>query len=888
MVGHGIYVGWRFSERVHCAEPRSRRKYIEGVAKSKGVPVRIIGSRHIVAEDFIHLGNKEEEFQKFVMPAIPSLNLDEVIDLLLRKSNDGVINERGNVQHGGGFASENHQLGSDGVTAPQPTKSVDTLLVKRMIAMTEILRMLEREVPWFEIPFERDPRRTERFAEYLCEHVGLPRKNSRGESANVIEHMTFALTSIDTDPPVIFGAHVDQFNCRQPGYDMVVCIYLHFRDPVTQKWYRLAIIAYSRSACHHFFLRDGSRTFLKQQLLDYHLASPNWRQSLTRKYVPMANQPPTYSLPCFDKCGFYSAFVVVLRRLNHTHRLSLQRFCEVLLVTGWLNTASNFHAVVGHWCNKDRLPATNLATQFITTMVDQYGHLCNGKGPRMQVSFNFSISTSKLLAGCTILFNVLKHILESTHYDYKDNIGQLTKIQGVGHLGAQHMLSIASLCSIIPPYFCSMAQLCAGTRTAKCLAEQYNIIPSVAEKLYGELSLELGVTVAYVENLTCEFPRENNPAKPYNEVEHGLGVANRRLKDGSYRAPDIFFPEQDVYKLRTDPSGCLEILCLCYDGRDLSMGPIQLKDESTSVDWLQPRKELDFEIKTSNKSRLAGSIPTEKKRQPRKPKRIKHSGIGVTVGLEQAVQERYRRRVDEDNEDSREADNASYTAHLSRSLRVNLAVQRSARTRNSTKLKLNVLLSATREDRTYCYIDWSTVLLSLHTQSGLPPSKKQKCRRGHRKGIRNFIRWQTLVHEGYTLHTCEFNHHRQTVLSSSDSLLLKTGFVMHRNKRAWYSSKSDAERALIVNILTHVATHRQLEGDPDWACSKLRPEMKGVTNHDFCVLYDSGGGNRSDTIFGVLFYRGDDRIFSVPNIISDYDGGWSDFCFRSIRSSVMN
>ncbi len=111
---------------------------------------------------------------------------------------------------------------------------------------------------------------------------------------------------------------------------------------------------------------------------------------------------------------------------------------------------------------------------------------------------------------------------------------------------------------------------------------------------------------------------------------------------------------------------------------------------------------------------------------------------------------------------------------------------------------------------------------------------------------------------------------------------------MHRNKRAWYSSKSDAERALIVNILTHVATHRQFEGDPDWACSKLRPEMKGVTNHDFCVLYDSGGGNRSDTIFGDLFYRGDDRIFSVPNIISNYDGGWSDFCFRSIRSSIMN
>ena len=139
---------------------------------------------------------------------------------------------------------------------------------------------------------------------------------------------------------------------------------------------------------------------------------------------------------------------------------------------------------------------------------------------------------------------------------------------------------------------------------------------------------------------------------------------------------------------------------------------------------------------------------------------------------------------DGDN-NSREADNAAYSTHLSRAHMINLAVTRSACTRNSSKLKLNILLSATQDNFTYCYIDWSTVLLLLHTQSGLPPPKKQKCNRGRQKGIRNFIHWQTLCHKGHTFFTCAFKHHRQTILSFANLLLLKTGFVMHRHKKAW-------------------------------------------------------------------------------------------------------
>ncbi len=98
--------------------------------------------------------------------------------------------------------------------------------------------------------------------------------------------------------------------------------------------------------------------------------------------------------------------------------------------------------------------------------------------------------------------------------------------------------------------------------------------------------------------------------------------------------------------------------------------------------------------------------------------------------------------------------------------------------------------------------------------------------------------------------------------------------------RAWYATKADAKRFLIVNILIHVASSRQPTMDPGWVTYKLSEEMRDEFNNDFCVLYDNGGGNRNDTIFGVLFFLVDYRISSVPNVINNYNGGWTEFLLR--------
>jgi hypothetical protein len=213
--------------------------------------------------------------------------------------------------------------------------------------MTRIKHVLSRNVQGFEMSYSNNPALTEWFVEYLCKHAGLSRKNAEGERANVIKHITFVFTSSNTNPPVVFGSHADQFNCHQQGFNLVFCIYLHFQESVTGKWYRLIIICYRWNVCHHSFMGAYMHTYLKQQLLGYYHIAPVWRKQLSHKFVPLSDGILVCYIPCYDKCGFYSAFVRSLRVLIQSNPLSIQRYSlAILLTTGWLTTSTNFYNIV--------------------------------------------------------------------------------------------------------------------------------------------------------------------------------------------------------------------------------------------------------------------------------------------------------------------------------------------------------------------------------------------------------------------------------------------------------------------------------------------------------------------------------------------------------------
>ena len=79
---------------------------------------------------------------------------------------------------------------------------------------------------------------------------------------------------------------------------------------------------------------------------------------------------------------------------------------------------------------------------------------------------------------------------------------------------------------------------------------------------------------------------------------------------------------------------------------------ILVNDPTTNAGTHVP-KELDFEIKTSNKSTmLMGRAVVGEKKPPRPPMRVNHLGmrvnhlgIGLTLVLEEAVQDYYQRHL---------------------------------------------------------------------------------------------------------------------------------------------------------------------------------------------------------------------------------------------------
>ena len=91
-------------------------------------------------------------------------------------------------------------------------------------------------------PFSGDRTRWKEFSQDLCEKFNV-------SGTNLIEQATWALTSIGSacgDNEILFGCHIDQFNCVRPNYNIVCCFYFHFYK--NNIWYRVAMIGYSRKS----------------------------------------------------------------------------------------------------------------------------------------------------------------------------------------------------------------------------------------------------------------------------------------------------------------------------------------------------------------------------------------------------------------------------------------------------------------------------------------------------------------------------------------------------------------------------------------------------------------------------------------------------------------
>ena len=393
---------------------------------------------------------------------------------------------------------------------------------------------------------------------------------------------------------------------------------------------------------------DKAYGHLKTRLLDYLQSPANaYRHQLTIKHChPVENAnwiegdgiKYRHTIPFFDKGGFYIGFVDALEKVCVGH--SLERYCELAIVAGWISTAVNFQKILTEFSISQTLLEDDKEVwtlKYLKKVIEQYNGVTSGTGARCRPWFNFSIRYGELIDGLKLL---RKGIVESRKDDYTYASLQkgFCQIIGVGPLGAQHLIGVLSLGGVIPPKYQNIATMCGGTHTAKTILKYYGLSNTVSEKLKSEVAQELSISEKVVEAGTCEMFREsdfigNVDMYVFAEENHVATLLERQLR---LDHPDTFFFGQIIYVVENNKRYKLK---LDKDGKEskvyIPFCPLKVQT-SWWVTVKLSRPVYDMEVKTSRNSFFKGMKP----KQQLKRKAVTHSGFGIHAGLEDTLQER--------------------------------------------------------------------------------------------------------------------------------------------------------------------------------------------------------------------------------------------------------
>ena len=356
-----------------------------------------------------------------------------------------------------GYSTLNQKLDEiHSVTAPQIISSADTRRVNQMVDFTSLIEQFGEIHPNLPLPWKDDSARTRNWAQRLCteyEVVGI----------NRIEQMTFALTCVDPRAhvePIILGSHVDHLN--DPLWPEVFCLYRHFFDD--DKLYRIAAIAYSRSIIGKYEFKDVAYSILKTKISCY-VSSPS---NANRIHLSLGRCVPECTgsyrsedgilfrtmVPFLDKAGFYSGFADAI--LHVWDGSDCERACELLIIVGWISTATSFQKVLSRWKISSFRPDGIWTVAYLEETISRFGGLTNGPGPRTQPWMNFALPYGSLICGLNILRDSFAECRRQCASEKESSMPyavlhrRIKTIFGVGSLGAQHVIGVASLIGIIP------------------------------------------------------------------------------------------------------------------------------------------------------------------------------------------------------------------------------------------------------------------------------------------------------------------------------------------------------------------------------------------------------------------------------------------------------
>jgi hypothetical protein len=436
-------------------------------------------------------------------------------------------------------------------------------------------------------------------------------------------------------------------------------------------------------------------------------------------------------------------------------------------------------------------------------------------------------------------------------------------------------VAIVALVGIIDkPSFAVDAHVCKGTTTFKKISEVYHLGEVVINKVIQDLAIDKAVHESTSENLLCEYPRDCIPGQPFDSNEYCSTIAGRGLA-----RPDVFFAGQRIFSVvpgTNTGKATLKVIQTGKDGQDKSIGILTLPTLQRC--WLLKRSATnDVEVKVSRESRLRNTIPKLPARKKRK--KLLNTGLGVHHQLEENLHEKDNLLHTSVQEEIDERLDPSFALYMgNRMQRFQIMASNSRTTRNGPP-SLALVYNACREDGTYRYIEPQSLCLSLLTSNRAMPKKLAR-----KKVSRYFVQHSETVRDGMQIWTCQIDGERQSSLKSvnSSTALLDNGLACFHKNTAFYKTKAQALKSVIIRTLVEVATDwEDAFYDPKWAREVL-PE-----NTTFAVIYENGGvlGGHGDKIFGVLQFKGGHRVLSVPRDEDDLTRPWQEFTFADFGHS---
>ena len=230
---------------------------------------------------------------------------------------------------------------------------------------------------------------------------------------------------------------------------------------------------------------------------------------------------------------------------------------------------------------------------------------------------------------------------------------ELCSIGGIGEVGAQHSIGVASLLNLIPAYYQTIATIAPKAKTAKLIRKLCNISAVVLEKQKSEIASMLVLSEKVVESGYCEMFREadylcsgDTPSQKFNELRHAMVMTERKKKP---QHPDVYFHGQI---LRTVRQGVLvEMYWDTNGGSNTRVIPFVgwsalKKANKLAVGWWNtplPADMVQRNICTSRTQVEGGCdevIGPKVKRRLYRRKKVVHSGFGIHSGLEERLRER--------------------------------------------------------------------------------------------------------------------------------------------------------------------------------------------------------------------------------------------------------